>query len=530
MASVFMVLACTESSLEKGNLTGGAIRISPLLTRVTDVDFEDGDQIGLSIQKGAEMYSENVLMTYSGNVFSSSLVWYPETEVTSDFIAYYPYDEAGMPSSFSVESDQSSGISVSDLVVAVKKDVKPSSEPVLMTFKHLLSKIILNITNETGSEISAVFLAGSKLTADLSLVNQLVTVSQDAPMEDIKAMPIEAGSRYALIVIPQEAAFTLSVSTADSKVYTQELESVSLKQGGQYTITAKLTEASGLQIKIAGEVEGWTDEGEIGPGTGGTDPSEGEIEYAGETYRTVTLSNGSVWMAEPLRYIPSGMVVSSDPADNNAHIWYPYKNDGAGNAIAVTDEAAIKSNGYLYDFYAAFGGTEITADNYKNFEGTQGICPDGWHIPTRAELFALCGNSNKAEGETGIQVNEDALFFVPAYNGGKVTAFNDAGWNYVLSGLVQNTSLSGTGKYGALWISESNSNQPQFYGCPSLTYIMSSTCYNLKYSSSEPDELDNIQFFGMMTTFSSTYSEGRASLSYISIRAGVQLRCVKNAE
>ena len=61
---------------------------------------------------------------------------------------------------------------------------------------------------------------------------------------------------------------------------------------------------------------------------GDTDPNftenEGSFTYYGETYKTVTLENGSVWMAEPLRYIPEGYTVSSDPKDGNAHIWYPY--------------------------------------------------------------------------------------------------------------------------------------------------------------------------------------------------------------
>ena len=41
--------------------------------------------------------------------------------------------------------------------------------------------------------------------------------------------------------------------------------------------------------------------------------------------------------------------------------------------------------------------------------------------------------------------------------------------------------------------------------------------------------MTNIQFFGLMSTFSKAkYPEGRLSLSYISVLSGQTVRCVKN--
>ncbi|MCQ5111360.1 fibrobacter succinogenes major paralogous domain-containing protein, partial [Bacteroides thetaiotaomicron] len=101
------------------------------------------------------------------------------------------------------------------------------------------------------------------------------------------------------------------------------------------------------------------------------------------------------WMAEPLRYVPDGYTPSSDPAADS-HIWYPYQLvtvDGTLTAKALQDEASIKQYGYLYDIHAALSGKAVTPDNCYDFEGAQGICPKGWHIPTRAEYFSLVGNS-----------------------------------------------------------------------------------------------------------------------------------------
>ena len=45
-------------------------------------------------------------------------------------------------------------------------------------------------------------------------------------------------------------------------------------------------------------------------------------------------------------------------------------------------------------------------------------------------FFNLVGNSNAAEGETGQQYKEDALFYDKDYQAAKVQSFIDAGFNY----------------------------------------------------------------------------------------------------
>lgn len=40
------------------------------------------------------------------------------------------------------------------------------------------------------------------------------------------------------------------------------------------------------------------------PSNGGGPVDDNTLSYGGVTYKTVTLSNGQTWMAEPLRYVP----------------------------------------------------------------------------------------------------------------------------------------------------------------------------------------------------------------------------------
>ena len=450
------VIACEkEEATDIPSLGGEIVKISPVITKVTDVNFEDGDRIGLSIFKNDAYYAENALLTFGDGVFAGDLVWYTEGAETSVLTAYYPYSASGMPETFAVQADQTEGYEESDLIAGTKSDVTPSSAAVTVGFKHLLSKIMLDIDNQSGSELTSVKLSGSRISASVDLSSLTVAVDGSGSAEDITMQAVTAGEQYRAIVIPQTVAFALTVTTASGKTLTQNLASVDLKQGGQYTMSATVVEDN-LSVNLSGEITNWTDEGEIGPATPSGEVQfeeyDGYFVYDGVTYPTVTLSNGSVWMAKNLSYLPDGYTPSADGTDPEAHILYPYElvNDGgtpsainASSAKALTDAESIEEKGYLYDAYAIFGVDEITSENIHSFEGAQGICPPGWHIPSRADFFALCGLSNKDDSgtETGDQINEDAVFYDKTYGGGKLTLYNEGGWNYQFSGCRQ---LSGS--------------------------------------------------------------------------------------
>lgn len=533
------VIACEkEEATDIPSLGGEIVKISPVITKVTDVNFEDGDRIGLSIFKNDAYYAENALLTFGDGVFAGDLVWYTEGAETSVLTAYYPYSASGMPETFAVQTDQTEGYEESDLIAGTKSDVTPSSAAVTVGFKHLLSKIMLDIDNQSGSELTSVKLSGSRISASVDLSSLTVAVDGSGSAEDITMQAVTAGEQYRAIVIPQTVAFTLTVTTASGKTLTQNLASVDLKQGGQYTMSATVVEDN-LSVNLSGEITNWTDEGEIGPATPSGEVQfeeyDGYFVYDGVTYPTVTLSNGSVWMAKNLSYLPDGYTPSADGTDPEAHILYPYElvNDGgtpsainASSAKALTDAESIEEKGYLYDAYAIFGVDEITSENIHSFEGAQGICPPGWHVPTRAEYFALCGLSNKDDSgeETGNQTDENALFYDAGYKGGKRTLFNDAGWNYQLAGCRQ---LSGSSdariyKYSLTQLYSGNTTLTDSLGLPALNYIMSSTGY--------VSSVGTLQLFSMMTTFTNAYPEGRVNVAYATLGTATPVRCVKDAD
>lgn len=263
---------------------------------------------------------------------------------------------------------------------------------------------------------------------------------------------------------------------------------------------------------------------------GGTETQKdkpNELTYEGVTYKTVTLADGSVWMAENLRYVPEGKTVSEDPSDKSG-VWYPYEiKDGA--AVALKDEVSIKEKGYLYSFAAAVK-EEITVDNLKSFEGAQGICPEGWHIPTRADWTALLGFSQKGDGEDAVMENTEAVYYDDEYKGGRMTALMDPqGLALQVTGYV-NQPYSKAGEYAKIVTTADNCSVESLVGLSTMTYYLCSTGYKVTYKAAEPDVISNMQLFGAMVMFSPSYKDGKVTCGYNNHGNGCPLRCVKDAE
>ena len=525
-----LLVSCLQEENETTTPSDSRITISPIITRATEVNFESGDKIGVTItQNGDFVYAENKLMTFNDGVFAGDLLWYPEGNDKSQIVAYYPYREGNTPASFSVQTDQTTGYGASDLMAASKSDILPTTSVISMNFKHMFTKLLINVTKEVEANISSIALKGSIPTATLDLAALTVTADANVTATNITAQAVEANKTYRAIIVPQTVALTLEVVTSDGKTLSQKLTSATLAQGGQYSVNIRVL-PDDIEVKLSGEIDGWTDEGEIG--------ADNEISfeehldqnyflYDDVKYNTVTLANGTTWMAEPLIYLPKGYTPSTDPTADS-HVWYPYEIKADGATVATTEESAIKELGYLYDFQVALGGKEITESNLNSFEGAQGICPKGWHIPTRLEYFNLVGKTtNDVDGKVPAD-GDKALFYNAVYDGAKISSLNNAGFNYQFSGVRMATSLTGAGSYQKTAIAEDANIQTSWHGKPAMNYLMTSTAFKPVYNSTS-GLLTNIQFFGLMSTINaSKYSEGRLSLSYVSIKAGMQLRCVRD--
>lgn len=114
----------------------------------------------------------------------------------------------------------------------------------------------------------------------------------------------------------------------------------------------------------------------------GIHPSIFKDDRDGNLYKFISIGN-QIWMAENLRYLPA--VTGPATASQTTPYHYVYDYDGTDvNAAQATSN--YETYGVLYNWPAAMAGQ---AGSNSDPSGVQGVCPDGWHLPSNAEWTTL---------------------------------------------------------------------------------------------------------------------------------------------
>ena len=168
-----------------------------------------------------------------------------------------------------------------------------------------------------------------------------------------------------------------------------------------------------------------------------TDPRDGQ------TYTTVPIG-GQCWMAENLNI--GTMINSTEVMTDNATIEkYCYDNDPAN----------CETYGGLYQWNEMM--------QYVTTEGTQGLCPTGWHLPTDAEWCTL-------EQEVDPTITCSSEYFRGVDGGGKL---KEAGTTHWSSPNLGATNTSGFTALPGGYFSSNGS----FYNLTVFTYLWTSSLY-----------------------------------------------------
>lgn len=152
------------------------------------------------------------------------------------------------------------------------------------------------------------------------------------------------------------------------------------------------------------------------------------VNYLGKVYNTVEIGE-QCWLKENLN--AGTMVISDDSSswqtDNGIIEKYCYNNDPAN----------CETYGGLYNWYEAM--------NYDTSEGSQGICPEGWHIPTRADILVLQDYVNNQAAKL-VAEGEPAKRYSPT---------DETGFSGLFSGfrLYNDGQFYKMGQYGYFWTS-----------------------------------------------------------------------------
>ena len=139
-------------------------------------------------------------------------------------------------------------------------------------------------------------------------------------------------------------------------------------------------------------------------------------DYDGNMYNTVQIGN-QCWMKENLRttHYADGESISLSSETASFDVAYRYVPAGYDNVNYVEEIGDVSIYGYLYNWKAVMHNS---ASSNANPSGVQGICPNGWHMPSEAEW-------------TELKTYVESAFYLCLKNGyghdGKVLASN-FGW------------------------------------------------------------------------------------------------------
>lgn len=174
-------------------------------------------------------------------------------------------------------------------------------------------------------------------------------------------------------------------------------------------------------------------------------------------YLTIQIGN-QTWMAQNLKYEAGTLVTTVvSPSTTEARRYYP------NNYDEYVDEY-----GYLYNWPAAMNGDNTSNENPS---GVQGICPNGWHLPSSAEWTQLInylgGNENAGPMLAGQPAAQDQYWT----DGTMITQsanFGKSGFNALPAGSFDEDNPSDPtiiflGSKFFFWSTTTGSNDWAFY-------------------------------------------------------------------
>lgn len=169
-----------ETEIEEGTTPiSFSIKMEKTSTKVTNTAFEKGDKMGLlaTTSSGSikgKRYIDNLLLEYTeGSILESKkTVFYPEGDVSLDFISYYPYQAKGVAAGtsiipISVQIDQSDGKnrSQSDFLIAKTQGITNKTKAVTLEFQHKLSKLVISLTPDENNSANDLLKANPRIIA-----------------------------------------------------------------------------------------------------------------------------------------------------------------------------------------------------------------------------------------------------------------------------------------------------------------------------------------------------------------------------
>lgn len=228
-------------------------------------------------------YKVSDVVSGSLSPVSGTPLYYPQSG-NVDFIAYYPYGEKGdvagkvtNENKYKISlSDQSSPTTL-DVLRAETKNVAKSKTAVSLEFRHVLSKITLNVNVEAnigfqGSTMTSdnVTIGGMPAGAVLDLQSGALTAEATEAIQPLKATgtTTDFDVTFSAIIVPQEGtAGRTVVFTLGGGVYTWNIPENEVFESGNHYVYPVTIRTTGVEVGTP-QIVSWrsnpnTDENEV---------------------------------------------------------------------------------------------------------------------------------------------------------------------------------------------------------------------------------------------------------------------------
>ena len=242
------------------SLSVGVGELSVVTRAENTATLTDGE-LGLYITKNGEKTLEgkylcnNAKFTYNNGWSCGTTYYWAADNATIDYVAYHPYQSSisGNFISWDVTNQSSGNL---DLLYQNASNVANTvSHSIDITLGHVCSKLVVNVSKlgseiAEGKTISSIKIGGLKakgnfyLFADSNNGHGAGSWDPDVNPADIgmKSITANAGmnSTYEAILIPQTAAFTLTIRLSDNSEYQLAVPSHTFEAGTCYTLTIQV--------------------------------------------------------------------------------------------------------------------------------------------------------------------------------------------------------------------------------------------------------------------------------------------------
>ena len=280
-----ITVACSDNLFTDGIADGGnAIKLNGNIhqenvTRASDYGFVTGDRMGIYIVdyengipgnlSATGNRASNVLYTFDGEEYVWSApteIYWRDSRTPIDVYGYYPgVNTIDNPAAYPFEvswqqnmlpqDGEMSNYEASDLLWGKAVNVQPTSNEIVIDYRHQLAGICVTLTKGEGMTDTewekvdkTVLVENTIRTCKFNLQTGEITVD-GTPDRSIQMLP-QSGDCYRAVVVPQtiDAGKPLISVTIDGKAYSHTLTEAMKYQGGKmhnFTITVNKSAATG---------------------------------------------------------------------------------------------------------------------------------------------------------------------------------------------------------------------------------------------------------------------------------------------